>query len=127
MSSKISRILLVGAFALTFGGATALGQETGEAKKEKTPSKADLAKYDANKDGQLDDAEAAALKADRDAKREANKKERLEKYDANRDGKVDQAEREAEAADKEKAKAEKQAAKEAKKAEREARKAEKQN
>ncbi len=42
--------------------------------------------YDTNKDGQLDQAEIAAMKADRTAKAEAK---RLAKYDANKNGVLD--------------------------------------
>ena len=126
MKFAYPRYILAGLGLLAFATASVLADE-GEAKHEKGPSKADLAKYDANKDGKLDEAETAAMKVDKDAKREAKQKERLDKYDANKDGKVDKTERESETADKEKAKAEKQAAKEAKKAEREAKKADKQH
>ncbi|MBA4138122.1 MAG: hypothetical protein C0518_12470 [Opitutus sp.] len=124
MKSSLPRYFLAGALALAFGFTAALAQES-DAKKEKGPSKADLAKYDANQDGTLDEAESAAMKVDKDAKKEANRAAQLEKYDTNKDGKIDQTEREVEKADKEKAKAEKQAAAEAKKAEKEAKKAEK--
>lgn len=127
MKFKLPRSLFAGALALAFGCTTAFAQDPGDAKTEKGPSKADLAKYDANKDGALDEAERAAMKADKDAKRDATKQERLEKYDANKDGKVDKTEREAETADKEKVKADKQAAKEAKQAAGEGKKADKQH
>ncbi|MBA3849201.1 MAG: hypothetical protein C0502_04295 [Opitutus sp.] len=116
MKPAYPRYILAGLGLLAFATVSVFAEE-GEAKPDKGPSKADLAKYDANKDGKLDEAELAAMKVDKDAKREAKQKERLEKYDANKDSKVDKAEREAETADKEKAKAEKQAAREAKKAE----------
>jgi hypothetical protein len=109
---NLPRYLCAGALALAFGLATVSAQET-EKKKERGPSKADLAKYDANKDGQLDEAEAAKMKADKDAARQA----RLEKYDANKDGKINKEEKAAEDADKAAAKAEKKAKADAKKAE----------
>lgn len=109
---KLPYYLCVGAFALTFGLATASAQDA-EGKKEKGPSKADLAKYDANKDGQLDEAESAKMKAEKDAARQA----RLEKYDKNNDGKINKNEQEAEKADKAAAREAKKAAAEAKKAE----------
>lgn len=43
-------------------------------------------KYDTNHDGKLDEAEIAAMKADRAAKRQANL---LAKYDANKNGAID--------------------------------------
>jgi len=118
---KLPYYLSVGAFALTFGIVTASAQET-EGKKEKGPSKSDLAKYDANKDGQLDEAESAKMKSEKDAARKA----RLEKYDKNGDGKINKDEAEVEKADKAAAKEAKKAAAEAKKAEKAKAKAEKQ-
>ena len=78
------------------------------AKKEKGPSKADLKKYDANGDGQLDDAEQAKKRADDKAKRDAQRAEELAKYDENHDGKLNKGE-------KDKIKADKQAEREARK------------
>lgn len=52
-----------------------------------------MQKYDTNKDGKLDDAEKAQLRADMKAKHEAKKAEMLAKYDINKDGKLDQSER----------------------------------
>jgi hypothetical protein len=48
-----------------------------------------LERYDANKDGVLDEKEREAMRADRDRRHE----EKLQKYDANRDGVLDDAER----------------------------------
>jgi hypothetical protein len=110
---KLPHYLVAGALALAFGLMTASAQEA-EGKKEKGPSKSDLARYDANKDGQLDDAEASKMKAEKDAARQA----RLEKYDANKDGKINKDEQEVEKADK-------AAAREAKKAKADAKKADK--
>jgi hypothetical protein len=52
-----------------------------------------MQKYDTNKDGKLDDAEKAQLRADMKAKHEAKKAEMLAKYDLNKDGKLDASER----------------------------------
>ena len=84
--------------------------------KEKKPSKAALEKYDANKDGVLDEAEQAAQKADIAAKAKATKEANLAKYDANKDGKLDEAEKAVKKADENAAKAALKAEKEAKKA-----------
>ena len=69
-----------------------------------------LEKFDANKDGQLDDAEKAAAKADFEAKRAEKKaafeKKMLEKFDANKDGQLDDAEKAAAKAEFEKMRAE---------------------
>lgn len=51
-----------------------------------------LKKYDKNGDGQLDEAEKAAMQEDRRKERD---QERLKRYDKNGDGKLDDAEREA--------------------------------
>ena len=119
MKSKLPQLLAV-ALASCALAAASYAQDAKSEQKDKGPSKADLKKYDANKDGQLDDAEKAAMKADKDAKREADKKARLEKYDTDKDGKISKEEKAAEDADK-------AAAKEAKKAKDEAKKAEKKN
>ncbi len=69
-----------------------------------------LEKFDANKDGQLDDAEKAAAKAEFEAKRAEMKaafeKKMLEKFDANKDGQLDDAEKAAAKAEFEKMRAE---------------------
>lgn len=85
-------------------------------KKEKGPSKAELKKYDANGDGQLDESETAKMKADEKAKRDAQRAEELAKYDANKDGKLNKEEKAKEKTDKETARAEKKAEKEARQA-----------
>ncbi len=59
-----------------------------------------LQKYDTNKDGKLDDSERAQMKADFQAKREAEKAAMLQKYDTNKDGKLDDTERAAMRSDK---------------------------
>jgi hypothetical protein len=82
-------------------------------------------KYDADKDGQLNDEERARMKEDAKEKREAKKQEALEKYDANKNGRLDPEEKEKQKADIQAEKEARKAAKEAKKAGREARKAEK--
>lgn len=51
------------------------------------------AKFDLNKDGTLDDAERAQLKAEFGAKREQRKAAMLKQFDANRNGTLDDAER----------------------------------
>ena len=91
-------------------------------KKEKGPSKSELKKYDANGDGQLDEAETAKMKADEKARREVRREEELAKYDANKDGKLNKDEKEKmkseRAAARAERKAEKEAAKEARDGER---------
>jgi hypothetical protein len=84
-------------------------------KKEKGPSKADLKKYDANGDGQLDESEQSKKKADDKAKRDAQRSDDLAKYDENHDGKLNKGE-------KDKIKADKQADRDARKTAKEAEK-----
>ncbi len=80
-----------------------------EAAPEKKLTKA-KEKYDADKDGQLNDEEKARAKADAVAKAKHTKEENLAKYDANKDGKLDEAEKAVKKADKEAMKAAKKAA-----------------
>ncbi len=54
-----------------------------------------MEKFDANKDGQLDEQEKAAMKADFEARRAEMQKKSLEKFDANKDGQLDEQEKEA--------------------------------
>ena len=86
-----------------------------EEAKEKPLSKV-KEKYDADKDGKLNDAEKAAAKEGAKAKAKETREANLEKYDANKDGKLDKEERA-------KQKADLQAEHDAEKAERAARKA----
>ncbi len=118
----MSRIAL-GLLALVFAVTMAKAKEEGD--KERKPSKETLEKYDANKDGKLDDTEKAAAKAGAAAKTKATKEANLAKYDANKDGKLDETEKAAMKADHDAAKATKKAERDAKKAEREANKADK--
>ena len=83
--------------------------------KEKKVPPAILKKYDANKDGVLDETEKAALEADVAKSKAAAEAKRLAKYDANKDGKLDESELATE-------KAEKKAAADKKKAEMEKKK-----
>jgi len=87
-----------------------------ETKKEKPVPPGILKKYDANKDGVLDETEKAAWEADKAKRRSSDEARRLGKFDANKDGKLDESELAAEkaakkeAADKKKAEAEKKKA-----------------
>lgn len=58
-----------------------------------------LRKYDADKDGMLNEEEKSAWKADVQRGRRDAQARRLEKYDANRDGKLDKVEKAAATAD----------------------------
>lgn len=112
MNTLNIRPLLAGACALALL-ATA-SAEVPATPTPKAPSKADLAKYDADKDGRLDEAESARWQAAKAAVRE----ERLAKYDSDRDGRIDREEKVAEDADKAEAREARKAAAEARKAER---------
>lgn len=61
--------------------------------KPRKPSKATLEKYDADKDGVLNEEEAAKAKADAAAKAKETRRKNLEKYDADGDGKLSDAEK----------------------------------
>lgn len=81
------------ALAMTLNPARA---EAAKSTTERPPSKTDLRKYDANRDGRLDEAEAARRDADSEARRAKARAQReadLEKYDANHDGKLGKDER----------------------------------
>ncbi len=52
-----------------------------------------MEKFDANKDGQLDDQEKAAMKAEFEARKAEMEKKLLEKFDANKDGQLDDQEK----------------------------------
>ncbi len=112
MNTPILRHLLAGVCALAI--LSVASAQDADAKAPKGPSKSDLQKFDANKDGRLDEAESATMKAAKDAARQ----ERLTKYDTNKDGKVSKEEKAVEDADKAAAREAKKAAAEAKKAER---------
>jgi len=75
-------------------------------------------KYDADKDGKLNDQEKAAAKAGAKAKAKETREANLEKYDRNKDGKLD-------AEEKAQKQADEAAAREASKAARQAKKSDK--
>jgi hypothetical protein len=107
--------LALGLLALSFTTVLVVSAEE-SAPKERKPSKATLEKYDADKDGQLNDEEK--LKAKEGAKEQAKhtREENLAKYDANKDGKLDDTEKAAKKADEDAAKAVRKAEKDAAKA-----------
>ena len=111
-ASHIMRLALV-LPALLLGVASVRAEDAPA--KERKPSKETLEKYDANKDGVLDDAEKAAAKAGAAAKAKETKEANLAKYDGNKDGKLDESEKAARKADEDAAKAAKKAEREAKK------------
>jgi hypothetical protein len=105
--------------AAVFMGLPLLAISAPAADEEKTPPSV-LKKYDANKDGLLDETEKAAWQADKEkqrAAREARRAEDLARYDADKDGKLEKDERAVMKAEDEKARADRKAAQEAKKAE----------
>ncbi|HVU18166.1 MAG TPA: hypothetical protein VHD32_14680 [Candidatus Didemnitutus sp.] len=56
---------------------------------DRPPTKTELKRYDADKDGKLDEEETAHMKADEKARKEAREKKILAKYDANKNGVLD--------------------------------------
>jgi len=78
--------------SLAGGGAVALAQSDDSGAPEGMRAKI-LEKYDTNHDGELDDAERAAMRADFQAKRAARRQEMLARFDTNKDGKLDANER----------------------------------
>jgi hypothetical protein len=95
MTTKLKLASLAAVLAAAILGTVGVAAAHGHRDRDDDgPRKAErLARYDANKDGKLDDAERAAMKADFEAKHAADKAARLAKYDANKDGKLDDAER----------------------------------
>jgi hypothetical protein len=85
--------------------------------KDKPVSEQVLKKYDADKNGVLDDSEKAVWEADKAKKKAAEMAKRLEKWDTNKDGKLDESELAAEKAFKKEQAEKKKAEKEAKQAE----------
>ena len=63
------------------------------APKERKPSKATLEKYDADKDGQLNEDEKAKAKEGAKEQSKHTREANLAKYDTNKDGKLDKEER----------------------------------
>lgn len=80
--------LAIASAALCVGGLSAVALAQGG---HHGGRKAMVEKFDANKDGKLDDAEKAQLKSAFAAKRA----ERIAKFDANQDGQLDETERQA--------------------------------
>ena len=84
------RVLLVLAMGVVLGlGASA--QADPPSRQRGGPNRGEMQKrmvekYDANKDGKLDDKEKEAIKAEFAKRREAMQKQMLEKYDTNKDG-----------------------------------------
>ena len=83
MKNNTSKIILVSSLlALVSAFAVPVVQADEAGAKEKKVSAKDLAKYDANKDGKLDETEMAAMKADK-AKHKKHKEKAAEKSEAN--------------------------------------------
>jgi hypothetical protein len=84
----------LGAAALLLVMGTGVGVAVAEPDGAWKARKAELVqKYDANKDGQLDDAERQALRQEMKAHRQAMRQEKLQRFDANKDGRLDDTER----------------------------------
>jgi len=76
------------------GGATAQNEKP-EGKRHRPVPPAVLEKFDADKDGHLDEDERKAAREAMQARREEARKQRLAEFDANGDGKLDEAEKKA--------------------------------
>jgi Ca2+-binding EF-hand superfamily protein len=91
MTSRFAKVrnVLVAATLSVAGvvGVAVACEGKGERKKEM------VEKFDANKDGQLDDTERAKMKAEFEARHAERKAEMLARYDANKDGKLDDTEK----------------------------------
>ncbi len=85
--------LIVIAAALGLSGAAYAEKGKGERKPHPVPPEI-LEKFDADKDGKLNDEERAAAKAARGEREGKMKKEMLEKFDADKDGTLSDAEKE---------------------------------
>ncbi|HRE82255.1 MAG TPA: hypothetical protein PLN52_14495 [Opitutaceae bacterium] len=77
---------------LLVGPASFVGAQDTSDKPKQLPS-AIVRKYDADRDGVLNEEEKAAWKADVQRGRQEAQARRLEKFDTNRDGKLDKAEK----------------------------------
>lgn len=101
-------MILPAVLTLALAGMVTTASAEDAAPKEKAPR---VKKADTDKDGVVSEAEKAAAKAERDAKKAAAAAKQLEKYDANKNGVLDPEEKAAMEADKhaaqEKAKAKK--------------------
>ena len=102
---KLALGLLALSFMTTFAAAEA------DATKERKPSKATLEKFDADKDGQLNDEEKAKAKEAAKEHAKLTREENLAKYDTNKDGKLEDSEKAVKKADEAAAKVEKKTAK----------------
>jgi Ca2+-binding EF-hand superfamily protein len=93
-------ISVLAGMALAGGAAWAMAQDSpaGEKGGRRGPGRSAtelLEKYDANKDGQLDREELAAVDRDREGRREQMKARMLERFDANKNGVLDPEEKQA--------------------------------
>lgn len=91
MNSKLFHHLFVpGLLLLAFVSSrvTAAAQED-TARPDRPPTKTELKRYDADKDGRLSEEETVHMKEDEKARKEAREKKILAKYDANKNGTLD--------------------------------------
>lgn len=94
--SVMAGLALAGGTAWSLAQEAPAGEEGGRRGRRGGPSAAWLLeKYDANKDGKLDQQELDAMDKDRDGRHEAMKARMLERFDANKNGVLDPEEKEA--------------------------------
>ena len=91
MNSKLfHQLVMPGLLVLAFVSprASALVQED-TLKPDRPPTKAEIKRYDTDKDGKLNDEEIVRMKEDEKARKEAREKKILAKYDLNKNGRLD--------------------------------------
>ena len=93
MNRKSLAVVLVGSLGVA-GASLAMGPDGGRGMRDPEM----ILKFDANKNGKLEDSEREALRAEMTKVREEMRKvreEKLARFDTNKDGKLDDAERKA--------------------------------
>lgn len=91
MNSKLfHHLIMPGLLFLAFVSprTTAFAQDAAS-NSDRPPTKTELKRYDADKDGRLNEEETAHMKEDEKERKEAREKRLLAKYDANRNGRID--------------------------------------
>lgn len=86
-SSLFKHLFVPGLLVLALVGPRAQADDT--AMTDRPPTKTELKRYDADKDGKLSEEETAHMKADEKERKEAREKKILAKYDVNKNGVLD--------------------------------------
>jgi hypothetical protein len=86
----IKQLFVPGLLALALVGPRVHGSTADDSlQPDRPPTKTEMKRYDADKDGKLSDDEVAHMKADEKARKEAREKKILAKYDVNKNGVLD--------------------------------------